>query len=656
MKDGPSPRGGWREVIAPDIPVRRPLTGVAATASKAIALAFACYYIYAALRFVDPSIFLAAYVGFTGLLAFLCFPASKRSPTNRPSALDWLLAAATLATTIYYIWSFDERLMSAGGRVGVAEVAFGTIAVAVSLEMCRRLLGPILPLIAMVLIAYNIWGSHFPAAIAHNGIAFDRFISFAYSEEGIFGVVTSTFATYVFLFILFGAFLQSSGIGQIFIDMAFSLFGSSRGGAGKVAVVASGLLGSVLGSGAGNVLVTGSVTIPLMKRHGFKPEYAGGVEAVASLGGHIMPPVMGAAAFVVAAFTHTDYATILLISIVPALLYYVSLFFTVHFYACRNAIGGMERGDVPSLRKVWRQNWFLLTPIWLLIGMLVAGYSAYFTAVCSILAIMAVSALKRASFFSLRWIVDTLVDGAIGSVIVGVTGGVMGIVLAGALLPGLALKFSSLVLTYSFGLLPVLIMLILLISLIFGMGMTILAAYIVLAILAQPAMLEFGIPLLTIHMMLLWISQAASITPPFCINAFIAANIANANPMKTGFNSVYLGQPIYILPILFVYTPMLMDGPWDAVIATWVTCALAIIATASVMEGYLLAPLSWIQRGGVAVAAILLYWPDYYSDAAGLVLGALLLWLNGRARFGAMETGDRSRGVAKPAESQGRRP
>ncbi|WP_417248692.1 TRAP transporter permease [Celeribacter sp.] len=610
----------WRRIFAPDMPPQRSLTGIVKWLVFAVSVAFSLFYIFAAFRYVDVSIFLSAFIGFTGFLTFLIFPASSRSSQCRPSLLDWGLSLTTIAFSVYYVISYMDRLMNAGGSIGKVEAGFSLAAVIVCLEMCRRMLGPILPTIALVLVAYNLWGPYFPDIIAHEGIAPERFFSYAFSEEGIFGVVTSTFATYVFLFIVFGTFMQSSAIGQLFIDLAFSLFGHKPGGAGKVAVVASGLIGSVLGSGAGNVVVTGSITIPLMMRHGFKPKVAGGIESVASLGGHLMPPIMGGTAFVVAAFTRTDYGTILLVSLVPAILYYLSLFMTVHFHAIRNDIGGLPKDELPKFWEVLRKGWFLLTPVMLLIGMLIAGYSAYYTAVISTVAIILVKFVSDPRSFRVFWIFETLAAAARSSLMVGVTGGIMGVVLAGMLLPGLVLKFSSLILSFSMGYLPLLILLIILVSYLFGMGMTVLASYIVLSIVAQPAMLEFGIPLLTIHMMLLWISQDASITPPFCINSFVAANIAGANPMQTGMVSVYLGKPLYIIPVLFVYTPMLMDGPWAEVLATWVSSAFGFVALAAALEGVIRRNVTSLQRIALFVSAVLLFWPGFVTDAVGALL------------------------------------
>lgn len=597
---------------------------------KAIGVVFGLAYIYFAFRFVDFSVFLSLYFGFTGVLAFLCWPARQASPRERPGAADVGLALLTVATVAWYIGTNEERVASAGGTVPAIELAFGCIAIALSLEMCRRIMGLILPLVAVVLIAYNLFGSGLPGILAHNGIAFSQFVSFVFSEEGIFGVVTSTFATYVFLFIVFGSFLQASGLGKLFIDLALGLFGTARGGPGKVAVVASGLLGSVLGSGAGNVVVTGSITIPLMKRHGFKPEFAGGVEAVASLGGHLMPPVMGATAFVVAAFTKTDYLHVMLISVVPALLYYLSLFATVHMRACREDIKGLTRAEVPDWRAVLRKGWIRLIPLFILCVLLASGYSAYRAAVFATLSIVVVNLFDREARLSWRGVTDALANGAISSVLVGVTGGVMGIVLAGVLLPGVAIKFSSIVIGLSFGILPLLLLLMILISYVLGMGMTILASYIVLAILAGPAMTDFGIPLLVTHMFLLWVSQDASITPPFCINSFVAASIAQSNPMRTGFHSVYLGKPLYIIPALFVFTPMLANGPWEDVIRTWVSCAIALVFTSAALEGWLLRRTTLLERSLLGVSALLLYAPQLWADVAGAAFGMAAIAMHWR--------------------------
>lgn len=623
-------RQGLRQLLAPDMPERRKFSDAWLFITTGLGAIFALTYIYFAFAFVDFSVFLSLYFGFTGVLAFLCWPARSSSPRHRPSVPDVGLSLLTVATVVWYIATNDERTASAGGAVARVELFFGCIAIFLSLEMCRRIMGLILPLIAVMLIIYNIFGAGLPGLLAHNGIAFDQFVSFTFSEEGVFGVVTSTFATYVFLFIVFGAFLQSSGLGKLFIDLALGLFGTARGGAGKVAVVASGLLGTVLGSGAGNVVVTGSITIPLMKRHGFKPEFAGAVEAVASLGGHLAPPVMGATAFVVAAFTKTDYTHIMLISVVPAFLYYVSLFTTVHLRACREGIKGLSTEEVPDWRRVLRRGWFRLIPLLLLCVLLGAGYSVYRAAVFAILAIVVVNLFDAEARMSLRSLVTTLSEGAISSVLVGVTGGVMGVVLAGVLLPGVAIKFSSIVIGLSLGLLPLLLLLMVLISYVLGMGMTILASYIVLAILAGPAMTDFGVPLLITHMFLLWISQDASITPPFCINAFVAASIAKSNPMRTGFSAVYLGKPLYIIPTLFVFTPMLATGTWEEVIRTWISCSVALVLTSAAFEGWLLRRTTALERALFALAALLLYAPQLWADIGGLAVGLAAMALHRR--------------------------
>jgi TRAP transporter 4TM/12TM fusion protein len=341
-----------------------------------------------------------------------------------------------------------------------------------------------------------------------------------------------------------------------------------------------------------------------------------------------MPPVMGAAAFVLAAFTGVPYLTVVVVSLVPAALYYLSLFFAVHFEACKLGIRGLPKEELPDFWKTLKRGWHLFIPLVVLVGLLVARYSPYFAAFWSIIACLVVASIKKETRLYPRDIWDALVMGARNSLIVGCTAGVMGIVLSGVLLPGLALKFSSLVLGFSRGILPLAIIMVILASYVLGMGMTITASYIVLSILAAPALLEFDLPILMAHLIILWYSQDATITPPFCLSAFIAAGIGGADPMRTGFISLRLAKALYIIPFLFVYTPLLMlSGTWPEIIATWISCAVGLICSTAVLELYLFRSTTLIETVLLGVAAVILFVPSYSFDLLGLGILGLVAFM-----------------------------
>jgi len=684
-----------------------------------IGVAFSLYYIYAAVNGATIQLpggvvlaklpylpiyayhyFLPLFIVFSGVLVFTYYPAGDRSPQTRPSTCDIVLCLLTLAAVFDFMWNFEER----GDRSGLIywnDVIFGTVMAIVSIEMCRRILGLVLPLLGVLFIAYTWFGTSIPEGIAHGGFPFNEVIAYLNSESGIYGTVTNVFATYVFLFIVFGAILQQTKIGDVFVDIAFSLVGRFKGGAAKTAVVSSGLFGSIAGSGAANIAVTGTFTIPLMRRSGYAPHYAAGVEATSSIGGQLMPPIMGSAAFLVAANTDINYSYVALVSFVPALMYFYSVYMSVHFRACRAGIGGLPREELPSFKKVLKKDGYKLLPVALLIFLLIIGFSPFYAAFWSIVGALAISCFNENSrqlqlpnpiaaligwggrptpeqgekvhkglivdwggsvagiviliglplffgmsmastlffaicgtvLFSSPRLIDTLSQGAIASLVIGATAGIMGIVLAGVTLPGLALRFPAIILEYSQGSLPLAILLCAIASYIMGMGLTITAAYVILAILAVPALVELGVPLLNAHLIILWLSQDSSLTPPFALGAFIAAGIARSDPTRTGFIAVLLAKPLYVVPFLMAYSPILMDpgAAWWDIIIVWATAFIGFYSLAVAIEGYFRRKLSWMERAlfmGAAIGFFFQIWWVKLAAVAMLALGvALQIWL-----------------------------
>jgi TRAP-type uncharacterized transport system fused permease subunit len=681
--------------------------------------------------------YLPLYVIFTAILTFIFYPARVGAPTRRPSAIDLLLCAGVVVFTVEYIMNFADR----GDRAGLVfwpDVVMGTIAIIVSIEMCRRILGWVLPLLGISFFCYAMYGNYFPGRLLHKGFTYNEVVGFVYGNDGIFGVIANVYASYVFLFILFGVFLEKTKVGDVFIDLSYAMVGRLRGGAAKASVVSSGMVGSVVGSGAANIVITGTFTIPLMKRAGFQPHYAAAVEAVSSIGGHLLPPIMGSAAFLVAAFTETDYGWIALISLVPALMYFFAVYMSVHFRSGLDGIHGLPKEDLPKLLPLLKKDGYLLLPVALLILRLVIGRSPFDAALWSIILAMvlgffredtrllafppilarvlgrpqwstrndrleyqaakyykevlgegkspeeagaaAATYLEAAKaeppgsvlmenwpllaglglliallvgghtvFEAIFWavvasgvlssprVIDGLEQGAINSLIIGVTAGVMGIVLAGVSMPGLGIKFSSIILGYShvldnlFGItgtaLPVAIFLCAAASYIMGMGMTITASYVLLSILAVPALVELGVPLLSAHLMILWLSQDASLTPPFALGAFIAAGLAGADPMRTGFASLKLAKALYIVPFLMAYTPINMTkgAAWFDIGIVWVTGFMGFFCTSAALEGYMRRKLQTWERFVFALAGILLFFYVSWMKITGTLIMVVMI-------------------------------
>jgi TRAP transporter 4TM/12TM fusion protein len=568
-----------------------------------------------------------------------------------------------------FIYFYDER----GARAGLIEwndVVFGFFAACLVWEMCRRVLGLILPIIAIVFLFYDWAGPWFPGEFSHKGAEFGYVMGFLYSQSGIYGVITRVYAQVVFIFLIFGALLQATRVGDVFVDLAFALVGRYKGGAAKAAVVSSGMVGSIVGSGAANIVITGTFTIPLMKKGGFRPTFAAATEAVASIGGHLMPPIMASTAFILAAMTETPYWRVALISLVPAILYYLSVFMSVHYYASRHNLHGLEKEDLPDFWDIMRKDGILLMPVVILIALLIIQFSPFFAGFWSIASAIVFSTIRRKCWYLLgieagvfvasavyggdmlylytaiacylAWrheqareimtqIAGAFVEGSTNSLVIGATAGVMGLVLTGVTHPDLAQKMTLIILSYSYGFIFLAVVLVALASYILGMGMTITASYILIIILAGPALQELGLSMLTSHMIVLWLSQDAAITPPFALGAFIAAGIAQCDPMETGFKSLKLAKPLYVIPLLMAYTPILMDGPWSEVILVWVGASLGFICSAAVLEGYFIRVLTWPDRGILSAASLLFFWNGIGFKAVGLALMVVNLLMQ-RAR------------------------
>lgn len=563
---------------------------------------------------------LGIYLMCTLILCFLFYPATKRSPGKRFSYVDIVLAALSFFVVGYWIVEWPTYAYRIGNPT-LLDILVGSVLILLVLEVARRILGNILPVLAVLFILYALLGRYVPGLLAHKGFILERTIEFLACGTGsIYGVVTNTYATFVFPFIVFAAFLQNSGAGKAIQNLSMAIAGRMAGGPAKIAVVASGIIGSVTGSSAANVVATGSYTIPLMKRIGYRPHVAGAVEAAASTGGQMLPPVMGAAAFLVAAFTETAYVEICKVAAIPAVIYFLTVGMMVHFEASRSGLKGLPKEELPRLKDALRQSALVLIPILVIMGMLILGYSANRAAFGAIVSTFLLSFLKKETRMGPKKIIQTLILGGRDSLIVGATAGVVGIVVGVITQTGLGIKFSSIVLSFSGGNLLLAIFLTGVGAYILGMGMTVTAAYVILAVLAVPALMELGIPLIPAHLVVFWFSQTSQITPPVALAAFAASGIARSDPNKTGYCAVKMGAALFIAPFLFIYTPILFTGSLGQAVQAAITSTLAFLAFAAMVQGYWTTKLTTPERLYLGLVSGLLFVNPLWMNVLGILL------------------------------------
>ncbi len=635
---------------APPADRNQALVSVIAGVVMVLAVSLSVYQLYTAgiaalTALIQRSIHLGAILSLT----FLLKPPFKGARKDRFTFwlfLDWALVLAAVYCT-YYICINLTAIFERQGDWLTSDLVVSIVGTILVLEACRRVIGVIMTGICVVGILYAFFGPYMPDLIIHKGYSIERITTTLWlTTEGIFGLPIGVAATFVFVFVLFGAFLEYTGGGNFFIELAYALTGRFSGGPAKTSVVASGFMGSVSGSAVGNVVATGSFTIPMMKKVGYRPHVAGAIEAAASTGGQLMPPIMGAGAFLMAEFTNTSYLTIIKVALVPAIMYYITVLFFVHYEAKKHGLEGQPKENLPRIGKVVKEGLHFIIPVGILIYVLIAKYSpmmAGFVAVMSTLAASLAANTIRWAVSSARLPVDdlsretiaqfcirefkmvigALEKGAKSAVMVSVACAAAGIIVGMVTLTGMGLKFSSLVLDLSFGIKALAILLIGAASLVLGMGLPVTASYIVLATLAGPALLDMGVPLMVSHMIVFWYSQDANVTPPVSLASFAGAGVAGANPMRTAFTSWKLAKGLYIIPLVMAYRPLLGMGEnyelfkWQVGLSMIAT-TLGLVAFASGLERFFLRRATWPETILFWLAAAGLFWPEYWADLAGL--------------------------------------
>jgi len=561
------------------------------------------------------------------VIAFLTRPLYQKARRDRMNAallVDLLLVALSIAVGAYIFIDLNG-IFDRQGDWSQWDITVGITLVVLVLEATRRVIGLNLTCIASGFLLFGYFGPYMPDILVHKGYSIERMATtLALTTEGIFGLPTGVAATFVFIFILFGAFLDKTGAGNFFIDMAYSITGRFSGGPAKTAVVASGFMGSVAGSAVANVVATGSFTIPMMKKIGYKPHVAAAVEAAASTGGQLMPPIMGAGAFLMAEFTQTPYLEIVKIALIPAVLYFFSVILFVHLEAQKLGIWGQPKEVLPRIGKTLKNGIHFVIPVAILITVLMMNYSPMMAGFVAVLAVYFTALMRERSRISFKTLLKTLELGARNAVIVAVACAAAGIIVGVVNLTGTGLRFSSLVVSLSQGIPLLALGLVAITSLLLGMGLPVTASYIVLVILAGPGLMDLGIPLLTAHMIVFWYSQDANVTPPVALESFAAAGIAGSSPMRTAFTSWKLAKGLYIIPIIMAYHPLLLNGPTGEVIQTVIFSTLAITAFVICLEKYFLTSITWAETILFGVSAILMIWVGDMLNYSGCILFATL--------------------------------
>jgi TRAP transporter 4TM/12TM fusion protein len=568
------------------------------------------------------------YLLFTFALCILYYPASKKAPHSKILYIfDAVLLVMGAGAILYWVVQYADYAANRVGLPNEVDLFWGAVMILVSLEVTRRVLGNVLVVLGALFVVQLYLGPYLVSFLSHKGLTVARIIEYNYlTMEGVFGTVVGVFATYVVPFLIFGAMLEKSGGGDFFIDLAKSIAGHIPGGPALIAVLSSAVFGSISGSPIANVVSTGSFTIPMMKKVGYKPEFAGAVEAAASTGGQFLPPIMGAGAFILASLTQTSYGKVCLMALVPALLYYWSLTLMVYFRARKRELVGLQREDMPKFTEVIRKGWYYVLVLVVAVVVIVLGYAPEAVAFWATIFVVICSMFRKETRFTLKKFAEGFDAAAKSSLTVGSTAATLGLIMGGITLAGMGVKFSKMLIMLSGGNLLLDIFMILLIALVIGMGLPTTASYIVMAILAAPSLIILGVPAIQAHLLVFWLAMTSNVTPPVCVTAFAAASVAEADPMKTGFFACGLAALLYIMPFTFVYRPelMLIGEPLSVAYNVFLY-VVAVVALAGAIQGWLLARLSTAERILYSVSAVLMMWPSAIADTVGFIAFLALL-------------------------------
>lgn len=608
---------------------KRDLQGIWKQIIYLIGIIMTLYHVYAlAIKPTTPWIIYSVHVGFGFILTLAMYKSRKKDKSTSVPLYDIILMALGIFANVYMILEMDGLVY----RIGIAptqlDIVVSIIVIILILEITRRTCGNILPAIAIIFLIYARFGEYLPGIMGHRGYSWPKILSYMIGMDAIFSTPMNASATMVFLFIVFGCFLQATGCGNFFIDLALSVAGSKRGGPAKVSVISSALFGTISGNSVANVVVDGNITIPMMRGVGYKPAFAAAVEAVASTGGQIMPPILGSAAFLMAPLVGVPYMRIVTASIIPALLYFYTLFMMVDLEAVKSNLKGLPKEEIPVFKKIIVREGYLLLPIIVLIFVLSGlGASPVRAAMLGIITSIAVTYVKKETRLGIKGILEAMYQGAIGSVSIIASCGTAGIVVGVLNLTGAGLKFASAIVGLSNGILLLALFLTMLAALVLGMGLPTTASYLVCAAVAAPALVQMGLSPLTAHMFVFYYACISAITPPVALAAYAAAGIAKENPIKVGFIACKIGITAFIVPYMFAYGPsILWEGSFINILMTAVSGTIGVTLLAFGLQGTIMKiKINVVESVILCATSLLLIKPGIYTDLVGLVIGGCVI-------------------------------
>lgn len=609
--------------------------GFMAKLVSAIAITFSIFQLYTAFFGVlDAQLQRAVHLGFALALSYLLYPTCKSWSRHKLHPLDAILSVLGAASPAYIVIMYRELAFRAG-IINSVDLVIGVLGVLLVIEATRRVVGLPMVIVVLAFLTYAFAGPYMPGVLSHRGLTPNQLIGHLYfTTEGIFGIPLGVSSTFIFLFILFGAYLECTGLGKFFIDIANAIAGWASGGPAKVAVISSAFMGTVSGSSVANVAGTGSFTIPMMKKLGYRKEFAGAVEAASSTGGQLMPPVMGAAAFLMAEFVGVPYIEVVEAAIIPAVLYFAGVWLGVHLEAKRTNLKGIPRDQLPKAWVIFKERGHLAIPLIVIVYLLVTGYTPMRAALVAIVLSIAVSCLRKNTRISVKDVVKGLEAGAKGVLGVAIACASAGIIIGVVTKTGVGLKLASGLLALSGGYLLPTMFFTMITSLVLGMGVPTTANYVITSTIAAPALLQLGVPTLAAHMFVFYFGIIADVTPPVALAAYAASGISGGKPLMTGVNASKLAIAAFIIPYVFVMSPelLMINATAGGLLMAVVTAILGMVGVSSSLIGYLADKSTMLERVMQFVSGILMIIPGALTDIPGFILFLIVVFLQTRRR------------------------
>lgn len=608
----------------------RKLEGPWKKITTAILLCFTMFQLYTALLGTFPAqLQRMIHLGFVITLAYLLYPATSKGSRKKIAILDYIFSATFFGIVTYYITNYNE-IINRSGSYNQVDIIVGIIGIVLVLEACRRVVGWPIVIIATVFICYAYFGRSIPGFLNHRGYGVERIATHLfYTTEGIIGLPLGTCATFIFLFILFGAFLEKTGIGQFFIDIANAIAGFAAGGPAKVAVLTSALQGTISGSSVSNTVSTGSFTIPLMKSLGYRPEFAAAVEAAASTGGQIMPPIMGAAAFLIAEAVGVPYLEVAKAAIIPAVLYFTGIWMMIHLEAKKLGLVGIPREQLPKVGPILKERGHLILPIIVIIVLLAMDKSPIYAATRGILAAIIAPYLRKSTHVPVKDLFEALINGARNIISVACACGVAGMIVGIVTLTGLGLKLGGGLIAAAGGMVSLTLFFTMITSLILGMGVPTTANYLITSTIAAPIVMQLGVPALAAHLFTFYFGILADITPPVALAAYAGSAIAKGNPFKTGVQATKLAIAAFIIPYIFVMNPALImiDTTFMEIVRITATSLIGMFGISGGMTGWIYGNANMLERIALIIGGLMLINPSVVTDIVGVgIIAAILIY------------------------------